>query len=137
MKNIITVFVTISLLLLSGCEKGFDYRNKWEGNYEVYESTVSGDDVVQIDEKPMGYLTLKKNADDEMRFEFGFSRDGNYIEQWYNFRVDKKGNISMHGADGHFIKRSSFVLTIERHGSRNTYYCKKTKKDYHDVVHGL
>ncbi|MBR3467462.1 MAG: hypothetical protein IKO89_04830 [Bacteroidales bacterium] len=145
MKKIVIYVVSVTLFLLSGCEKGFDYRNKWEGNYEVKMKTVSGDVVVQNDEVPTGYLTVKKNADDEMRFEFRFKRDGNDLDQSYSFHVDKKGNISsdlkyLSGVDGYFIKRDSLVLTLEEHGhnasNQHTYYCKKTKKDFHDVVKG-
>ena len=143
MKKLSICLVIITLLLLSGCDKGFDYRNKWEGNYEVKMKTVSGDVVVQNDEVPTGYLIVKKNADDEMRFEFRLKRDENVLVQSYNFRVDKKGNISndlkyLSGVDGCFIKRDSLVLTLEEHGhnasNQHTYYCKKTKKDIHDVV---
>ena len=143
MKKIAICLVTITLLLLSSCEKGFDYRNKWEGNYEVKMKTVSGDVVVQNNENPTGYLTVEKNADDEMNFKFFFYGDGNWYDACYNFHVDKKGNISsdlkyLSGVDGCFIKRDSLVLTLEEHGhnasNQHTYYCKKTKKDIHDVV---
>ena len=78
-----------------------------------------------------------------MNFKFIWY-DGEGRDLSCDSHVDKKGFISScgHGVDGdHFIKRDSIVITYTNYGhggsSQVTYYCKKTKKDYHDVVHGL
>lgn len=132
MKKIVIYVVSVTLFLLSGCEKGFDYRNKWEGNYTFYRDY----------DAMTGYLIVKKSEDENMDFRFIWYEDNDWHSPCYTARIDKKGNISScggHGIDGgHFIKRDSIIVTHTNYGhvgsSRITYYCKKTKKDIHDVV---
>lgn len=131
MKRIVIYVVSVTLLLLSSCEKDFDYRNKWEGNYIFWRDS----------DAMTGYLTLKKSEEENMDFRFIWYQDGDWHNPCYTAHIDKKGFISScgHGIDGgHFIKRDSIVITYTNYGhtgsSQITYYCKKTKKNIHDVV---
>lgn len=151
MKNIITFLATISLLLLSSCEDGpIDYRNKWEGNYEVkVTSSVLDTAHFQYDTNRRGYLKLEKlfftENHDMMRAELTLWGDDGFLHQCsYNFYVDKKGNISyddFEDINGHFVKRDSLVLTVDIHNDNtnfcNTFSCKKTKKTEDEVISGL
>ena len=151
MKKIAICLVTITLLLLSGCEDGpIDYRNKWEGNYEVkVASSVSDVAYFQYDTNRKGYLKLEKiyftENHDMMRAEFTLYCDEvGWVSRPYSFYVDKKGNISydhVEDIDGYFVKRDSLVLTVVEHNSNtnfcHTFHCKKTKKTEEEVISGL
>ena len=119
MKRVVIYIITITLLLLSGCEKGFDYRNKWEGNYEFVHEP--GHEI--------GRLWIEKNGEHDLQIVIP-----NISTERFIVTVDKKGHL--HGdsyatIEGQFIKKDSLVFSknyIAHIGScQETFYCKKTK----------
>ena len=120
MKKIAICLVTITLLLLSGCEKGFDYRNKWEGNYEFVHEP--GHEI--------GRLWIEKNGEHDLQIVIP-----NISTERFIVTVDKKGHL--HGdsyatIEGKFIKKDSLVFSknyiAQLDHVKKPFIAKKTRK---------
>ena len=135
MKRTILSILTISMLVVfNGCDKDYDYRDKWEGDYEYeffHKSHLHG----------TGTLSVNKYAQDSVIIAIStltsYSTHETYIF-YYHFQVKNNGSIELHQLDfgdcwsGCFKNRNNLELTFynlyNETDNTYTYQCKKIKK---------
>ena len=134
MKRTILSILTISMLVVFyGCDKDYDYRDKWAGEYEYdffHKTHLQG----------TGTLTVSKYAQDSVLIII--SRMSSYsppetYDSYYYFQVLENGTIELHKLDfgdcwsGCFKNRNNLELTFYNLYNSNgdyIYKCKKIKK---------
>lgn len=129
MKRTILSILTISMLVVFyGCDKDYDYRDKWAGKYR--DKSLGINLIVEKINDSLVYIY------DERIVSIGVG------EVAYQLYVDKKGNLSIPVGndqflahfDGKFCKLDSLIFTFNKYGhygesaNYQTYKCKKIKK---------
>ncbi|MCQ2262788.1 MAG: hypothetical protein MJZ70_00740 [Bacteroidales bacterium] len=136
MKKPILFLLTIStLIIFNSCGKGYDYRNKWLGEYQCR--------VIQ--EYPRNYTDenqetwyIEKLDKDGINLVY-HDPDGWWAENPFpieiHAQVQKDGTLyngNRKGFSGTFIKRDSLYMTYQYQASAQTikkyYYCIKSKQ---------
>lgn len=129
MKKSILFILTIStLFVFNGCEKDYDYRDKWVGKYRDTSHGINL--IVEKVNDSLVYIY------DERLTSIGVGAVS------YQLCVDKKGNLSipigndqfLSHFDGEFCKSDSLRFTYNEYGhygesaNYQTYRCKKIKE---------